>query len=211
MLFATLDPFRIVTEEEVRRENPNTGFPVPMKPEDVKDFGYVPVYIDPEPPYQWGFRVERGEYRIEDDVVYQGWNVTPISDEEKQIELENSRANAITNLNYGYQDAVYRFQQTRRDYDVNTWARMGIEARRWDMAADDNKPVTPLLSVVHASRQALGDATSFADFIAEVLADDQSFTQIMGKFVAVRQMAEKAIAQADTPDNVYAVTWNYDA
>lgn len=50
----------VITDQQLRSENPNTSFPAVLTPEIINDFGYDPVLEGPQPtlipPYQYAQR-----------------------------------------------------------------------------------------------------------------------------------------------------------
>lgn len=91
---------------QVRQENPNTGFPVPIAEELLEPFGYAPVYQDKEKPE--GDVVVDGEPVLgEDGKWYRTWIVRDFTEEERLEELK-IRKEVLYNRAYGlYSDEIY--------------------------------------------------------------------------------------------------------
>lgn len=85
---------------DVRQENPNTGFPIPIRDTILIDFGYKPV-LQTIPPM--GNVVTEGKPEVkEDGNYYQTWNVRDFTPEEKANNLRVQKEALLQNAGYIY-------------------------------------------------------------------------------------------------------------
>lgn len=123
---------------QVRQENPNTGFPIPISEELLALFDYAPVYDDGTQPE--GDVVTEGTPELrEDGKWYKTWTVRSYTEEERLAELK-LRKEVLYNRAYGlYNDEVYNGLVTTydgRDFtasiDINSVVYLRGIISNWD-------------------------------------------------------------------------------
>ncbi len=85
---------------EVRAENPNTSFPIPIRDYILLPFGYKPVI--PTEPSEGDVITEAKPELREDGNYYQSWNVRGYTEEERLAALKFAQNNILSDAIYVY-------------------------------------------------------------------------------------------------------------
>lgn len=85
------------SQDQLRYDNPNVSFPLPMTDETCAEFNVYPVNVKPIPSHDPHVqRVVQQDPILIDNIWVQDWNVLELSDEEKQQIIQDNSTNVRT-------------------------------------------------------------------------------------------------------------------
>ena len=125
--------------------------------------------------------------------------VVPISDEEKAVMLERAKERALQRINDGYTAELGAILRDYPDAETKTWDKQESEARAYQA---DNSAPTPLIDAIAAARD-----MDKAELVQRVIAKADAWIALSGAATGKRQALEDAIAEAETLEEVEAISW----
>ena len=206
-MYLAISSGNIAAISNIRRTHPNISLPRNPSDETLTALGYARIHSTPRPT---GDVVTQSQPEERDGKWYQTWEVRDYTEDELEDQLEQLRANKISEINSAYSAAVDPLIREYPEPEPLSWAHQDTEAQAylaWQASgAQGDAPATPVLEQILAGRNGDDGTETMLELCEAVERNAVAFRQsqvLTGK----RQRLVRLVREAESIEEVEAVEW----